>query len=77
MVVLVIRVMDAIRAFDQIFILTRGGPGISTTTVMLFDYRYAFQFFQMGRASAVSFAFLLLICLITLVSLRVLQRERT
>lgn len=74
LVVILIRVMDALRAFDMIYMLTRGGPGISTTTVMLFDYRYAFQFFQMGRASAVSFAFFIVICLISLVSLGVLQR---
>jgi multiple sugar transport system permease protein len=75
MVVIIIRVMDALRAFDMIFMLTRGGPGTSTTTIMLFDYRYAFQFFQMGRATAVSFAFFIVICLITLVSMRVLQRD--
>jgi multiple sugar transport system permease protein len=74
MVVIVIRVMDALRAFDMIFMLTRGGPGTSTTTIMLFDYRYAFQFFQMGRATAVSFAFFIVICLITLVSMKVMQR---
>lgn len=76
-VVLLIRGMDALRAFDQIFLLTRGGPGISTTTVMLFDYRYAFQFFQMGRASAVSFAFFIVICLISVVALRTLRRDAT
>lgn len=75
MVVIVIRVMDALRAFDMIFMLSRGGPGISTTTVMLWNYRYAFQFFAMGRACAVSFAFFIVICLITLVSMGILHRE--
>jgi multiple sugar transport system permease protein len=76
MVVVIIRVMDALRAFDMIFMLSRGGPGVSTTTIMLWDYRYAFQFFQMGRATAVSFAFFIIICLITLVSMRVLRRGK-
>jgi len=75
MVVVIIRVMDALRAFDMIFMLSRGGPGVSTTTIMLWDYRYAFQFFSMGRASAVSFAFFVVISLITLVSMRILHRE--
>jgi ABC-type sugar transport system permease subunit len=74
MIVVIIRVMDALRAFDMIFMLTRGGPGVSTTTIMLWDYRYAFQFFQMGRATAVSFAFFIIICLITLVSMIIMQR---
>ncbi len=75
MIVVIIRVMDALRVFDMIFMLSRGGPGISTTTIMVWNYRYAFQFFQMGRATAVSFAFFIVICLITLVSMRVLQRS--
>jgi len=74
MIVLIIRIMDALRAFDMIFMLTRGGPGTSTTTLMLWDYRYAFQFFQMGRATAVSFAFFLIICIITFISMKIMQR---
>ena len=34
----IIRVVDALRTFDKIFILTRGGPGISTETVDLYAY---------------------------------------
>jgi multiple sugar transport system permease protein len=74
-IVLIIRTMDALRAFDQIFVLTGGGPGMSTTTVMYFDYLYAFNFYQMGRASAVSFAVLVVIALITAGYLAVLRRS--
>ncbi|MGH2561753.1 MAG: carbohydrate ABC transporter permease, partial [Thermomicrobiales bacterium] len=73
-IVLIIRTMDALRAFDQIFVLTGGGPGMSTTTVMYFDYLYAFSYYQMGRASAVSFAVLVAIALITAVYLAVIRR---
>lgn len=74
-VVIIIRTMDALRAFDQIYILTSGGPGTATTTVMYYNYRY-FTFFQMGRASALSFAVLVAIALITALYLVVLRVSR-
>jgi multiple sugar transport system permease protein len=73
-IVLVIRTMDALRVFDLVFILTNGGPGTDTTTVMYYDYLYAFQYFQMGLASAFSFAILAVIALITVVYLMILRR---
>lgn len=72
-VVVVIRTMDALRAFDQIYVLTNGGPGTATSTVMYYNYRY-FTFFQMGRASALSFAVLVAIALITGVYLWIMSR---
>lgn len=73
-IVVIIRTMDALRAFDQIYILTRGGPGTATTTVMYYDYLYAFNYFQMGSASALSFAVLLVIAVITGGYLTVIRR---
>jgi multiple sugar transport system permease protein len=74
LVVLIIRTMDALRVFDQIYALTKGGPGTSTETVMYYTYQYAFAFYQMGRASAVSFVILLAISSITFGYLMVLRR---
>lgn len=71
-VVIVIRTMDALRAFDLIYALTNGGPGTATATVMTYNYRY-FSYFQMGRASALSFAVLIAIAMITVVYLWVMK----
>ncbi len=73
-IVLIIRTMDALRAFDQIYVLTGGGPGTDTTTVMYYAYLYGFRYYQFGRASAISFAILVAIALITAVYLAVLRR---
>jgi multiple sugar transport system permease protein len=75
MVVLVIRTMDALRIFDQIYVLTSGGPGSATTTIMFYNYRFAFSYFQMGRAAAISFSFMMVIFIISYVYTRVLRRE--
>jgi multiple sugar transport system permease protein len=75
MVVVVIRTMDGLRIFDLIRVLTRGGPGVSTSTIMLYTYQYAFSYFQIGRAAAMSFAFMVLIFFITYLYVRLLRRE--
>jgi multiple sugar transport system permease protein len=53
-----LRAMDLVRIFDQIWILTQGGPGHATETVSLYIYRTAFRFLNFGYAAAMSFAVL-------------------
>jgi multiple sugar transport system permease protein len=57
---LLLRAMDLLRIFDQIFILTQGGPGTATETVSLYIYRTAFRFSNFGYAAAMSFAALVI-----------------
>jgi multiple sugar transport system permease protein len=52
---ILLRTMDLVRIFDQIWILTQGGPGSATETVSLYIYRTAFRFFNFGYAAAMSF----------------------
>jgi len=51
-----LRAMDLMRVFDQIFLITGGGPGIATETMSLYIYRTAFRFFNFGYAAAMSLA---------------------
>ena len=64
--VFVISVIGAFQVFDQVYVLTDGGPANSTTMMTYEVYRSAFQNFRMGMASAQSvflFAFLLVMTL--------------
>lgn len=65
-----LRSMDLLRIFDQIFLLTQGGPGSATETVSLYIYRTAFRFSNFGYAAAMSFLGLA----ITMVAARGLMR---
>jgi multiple sugar transport system permease protein len=51
---LILRMMDAFRIFDIIFVTTGGGPGDATDTLMIFGVKQGLQFFNIGAASAVS-----------------------
>lgn len=57
----VLRFMDALKMFDEIYVLTAGGPGYTTENVSLFTVSQAFSYFHMGYAAAAAFIFLLLV----------------
>jgi multiple sugar transport system permease protein len=65
----VIRGIDALKAFDTIFVISNGGPGTASETLNLLLYLQAFSFYDMGYASAVVVVFFALILLITLLML--------
>ncbi|HXG68503.1 MAG TPA: sugar ABC transporter permease [Blastocatellia bacterium] len=75
LIALLLRTMDLLRTFDQIFILTEGGPGFATETVSLYIYRAAFRFGDFGYAAAMSFLLLALTNIISLFYIRLLQRQ--
>ncbi|HSD47756.1 MAG TPA: sugar ABC transporter permease [Pyrinomonadaceae bacterium] len=76
LIVLLLRTMDLLRVFDQIFILTEGGPGFATEMISLYIYRTAFRFFDFGYAAAMSFVLLAVTNVVSVVYLKVLQDER-
>ncbi len=58
----------AMKAFDTIFVLTRGGPAGGTTTLNYFVYREAFQTFDLGRAAAAAYVLLLVTLFVVLLA---------
>jgi len=75
MVAAVIRGIDALKAFDTIFVISNGGPGTASETVNILLYLQAFSFYDMGYASAIVVVFFVLILLVTLLMLHFRQRE--
>jgi multiple sugar transport system permease protein len=73
-VVLMLRIMDAFKVFDIVFMLTYGGPGQTTEVLSLLIYKTGLKFFQIGQASAMSWLFLLFIFVISFFFIRELQR---
>lgn len=74
LVALLIRLMDAFKTFDLVFVLTQGGPGMSTEILNYYTYRYGFKFFHLGYASALSW---LLVIVITIISMILVKRIRS
>ena len=74
MVAVVIRTIDALKAFDTIYVITQGGPGTASETINIFLYLNAFAYYNMGYASAVVVVFFAII--IGLALLLLWSRER-
>jgi len=49
-----LRLIDAFKVYDTIYILTNGGPGITTESPSVLGYKYTFDFWEIGTASALA-----------------------
>lgn len=52
--VLVMSILQGFQAFDQIYVLTAGGPFYATTTTVFYAFQSAFRYYQFGYASAIT-----------------------
>jgi multiple sugar transport system permease protein len=74
--VVMVTTIFSFRLFDQIYIMTQGGPQNATTTVMYQAVTTAFTENNVGRASAITVVFFLIVLVITLIQRRLLREER-
>jgi multiple sugar transport system permease protein len=63
-------IIGGMQAFNAVFVLTKGGPAESTTTLVYYVYDNGFQWFKMGYASAVAWTLLIIILAFTLIQWR-------
>ena len=75
MVAAVIRIIDALKTFDTIYVITLGGPGTASETLNIMLYQTAFAYYDLGYGSAMVVVFFVLILLISLLLLRLRKRE--
>ncbi|MEI7990242.1 MAG: sugar ABC transporter permease [Chloroflexota bacterium] len=64
LVALLWRLIDTFRIFDVVYLLTAGGPARATETVSIYIYNYGFKSFNLGYASAASYAMILIMLVI-------------
>ncbi len=75
LIALLFRTLDALRAFDIMFVLTGGGPANTTETLTVFAYRSLFQTLQLGFGAAVGVVVFALVMAVAWGYLRTLRRE--
>jgi multiple sugar transport system permease protein len=72
-VAIVLRSIDAIGTFDQVYVLTRGGPGVSTQLFSIYAYNSAFLFSQFGRAMAMVVILLAGVLVLAAIAIRLVR----
>ncbi len=60
LIVVMIRVIEAVKMFDILYALTQGGPGTATTNLSLLTYRVGFQYLATSRGAALGVALAIL-----------------
>lgn len=70
----IITMISAFQAFEAIYVMTRGGPVNSTTTMVYYIYRNGFRNFKMGYASSQAIILFIVIMLLTLIYWRMQDR---
>jgi multiple sugar transport system permease protein len=72
-IVLLLRLAEAIKLFDIPFAMTGGGPGVATQSYSLFAFRTGLRFFDLGYASAMALALLVFVSIIVTLFFRRLR----
>lgn len=72
---LILSVIGSFLAFNQFFILTDGGPGTSTQSVVLWIYQEAFASLHVGEATAASLVLVVIVAIVSLLQFRLMRTE--
>ncbi|MBC1227240.1 carbohydrate ABC transporter permease [Listeria booriae] len=72
--VTIISLINSFQVFDQVMIMTEGGPSGATTTLVQNIYNHAFRYFEMGYASAMSWILFIVIFIITVIQNKLQKR---
>jgi multiple sugar transport system permease protein len=73
--ILLLQVLASLKVFDQIYLITKGGPNDSTRPILEYIYDVGFTGYRLGYASAISVIFFVLIMLVSLVQVVRSRRE--
>ncbi len=73
--ILVVRIIFSFRTFEQIFVMTKGGPMGETTVFVYYIYEKAFKYFEIGYASAAAILLLIIVLALTFVQFRVIKQD--
>lgn len=75
MIVLILRMIEVIKVFPTIFVMTEGGPGVHTQTMNFFIYRQCFNYTYMGYASALGVLLFFIVLVMALFIFSFIKKE--
>ena len=75
--IVLIRAIDAFKLFELVFGITGAGPGGATESLSFYIYQIGMKWFKLGRGSAVSWIFVLILIGLAMVLISRFRKERT
>jgi multiple sugar transport system permease protein len=73
---MVMNVIGSFQVFGQVFMITRGGPELSTRTLVQYIYDTAFNNYRMGYAAALSWLLFLVIAVFSVIQFRLMREKK-
>ena len=73
---MVMNVIGSFQVFGQVFMITRGGPELSTRTLVQYIYDTAFNNYRMGYAAAISWLLFLVIAVFSVIQFRLMREKK-
>lgn len=74
-VAIALRTIDAFTTFDQVFVLTKGGPGTSTQLISIYGYNTAFKFDEFGYGTAMLLTVALVVLAFAALTVRLIRKQ--
>jgi multiple sugar transport system permease protein len=74
--VLVLRAMDALQLFDEVYVLTGGGPGRLTSVINLYLYQFGFSQFAIGQTSAAVIVVVVFLSVMSFLGMAIVRQRR-
>lgn len=74
-VAVALRTIDAFTTFDQVFVLTKGGPGTSTQLISMYGYNTSFKFDEFGYGTAMLLTVALVVIAFAALTVRLIRRR--
>jgi multiple sugar transport system permease protein len=74
--VLVLQILASLKIFDQIYLMTYGGPNFATRPIIQYIYESGFTNYRIGYASAISYVFFALIVLVSIAQFKLFARRQ-
>lgn len=73
--IMIMSMISSFQVFDLVYVLTSGGPLGSTKVLVFYVYEYAFKFFEMGYASAISYFLFALLFVLTMIQIKYMKSK--
>lgn len=72
---IVIAMINSFKVFDQIYIMTKGGPGESTLVLVQYIYQAAFETLNMGYGCSIGIVFFIMVLFLTIFQFKIFKTE--
>lgn len=74
--VFIMAIINSFQVFDQVMLMTSGGPGRSSSVLVHYLYQNAFQYFKLGYACAIAYLLFAIVMIITAINLKMEKNMR-